>query len=173
MQHAAVQTWRGAGPEQPRETTEMATTGAVCVRLPPDETAPRRAREFLRAARCPCHEENIFEDALLIVSELVTNAVRHATPPITIEVACRAPEGLSVRVSDGSPLLPSGRPTTSHDESGRGMALVDLLSAEWGVEPAEPGKAVWFHLRTACSAPVYRPPGELTRSPGGAASEAG
>jgi hypothetical protein len=55
-----------------------------------------------------------------------------------------------VRVTDGSPLPPSGRSLTSHEESGRGIALVDLLSEAWGVEPAEPGKAVWFRLATPC-----------------------
>jgi anti-sigma regulatory factor (Ser/Thr protein kinase) len=130
----------------------MSASGALRVTLPPDETAPRRARAFLRDARCPNHDSAVFEDAVLLVSELVTNAVRHATPPITLEVACEAPDGLSIRVTDGSALQPSGRALTSHEESGRGIALVDVLSQDWGVEPAEAGKAVWFRLSAPCAA---------------------
>jgi anti-sigma regulatory factor (Ser/Thr protein kinase) len=130
----------------------MPATGAMRITLPADEKAPGAARRFLREARCPLRDAEVLEDAALLVSELVTNAIRHAAPPITLEVVCQPPDGLQVRVTDGSPLPPANPALTAHAESGRGMALVDVVSDSWGVEPAEPGKAVWFRLTTACTA---------------------
>jgi hypothetical protein len=49
-------------------------------------------------------------------------------------------------------------PLVLADEGGRGLALVDLLSDAWGIEPEEPGKSVWFRLRLArAGAPMGRP----------------
>lgn len=148
----------------------MSASGACRITLPPDETAPGRARAFLRSVRYPGQDGAVLEDAVLLVSELVTNAIRHAAPPITLEVVCQAPDGLSIRVTDGSPLPPSGRALTAHEESGRGIALVDVLSADWGVEPAEPGKAVWFRLGAPAADREHRD-GPHERAPNGSSAD--
>jgi len=78
----------------------------------------------------------------------VTNAVRHGAPPITMHVGCDHSAGLTVRVSDANPTPPTARTADHGQESGRGVALVDVPSDDWGVEPGEPepGKAVWCRL---------------------------
>ena len=115
-------------------------------RLPPGREAPMRAREFLRAASCVSHHSGVVEDAVLLVSELVTNSVVHGGPPVIVAVDCDG-DALQVRVRDGSPVLPARRTADHGDEGGRGLALVDTLSTDWGVDPQPDGKHVWFVLR--------------------------
>jgi anti-sigma regulatory factor (Ser/Thr protein kinase) len=118
--------------------------------LPSSTRAPAAAREFLRRSGCPEHALDQLDDAVLLVSELVTNSVLHGGPPIVLQVECDS-EVLRVRVRDGSPALPLPREAGADAEGGRGMTLVDLLTDTWGVEPVVddhgPGKAVWFQLR--------------------------
>lgn len=113
--------------------------------LPPDLDAPARARAFLRAT-CAGHDDGAVAEVELLVSEVVTNAVRHGLPPITLAVDCAAPGSMQVRVTDGSTTPPLRRQATTWEESGRGMQLVDLLSEAWGTEVSEDGKTVWFRL---------------------------
>lgn len=114
--------------------------------LPISREAPSMAREFLRSATCPEHHNEIVEDALLLVSELVTNSVLHGGPPVTVAVDCDG-DALQVRVRDGSTELPQRRQAQHVDEGGRGLELVANLSADWGVDPMDDGKHVWFVLR--------------------------
>jgi hypothetical protein len=71
---------------------------------------------------------------------------QHGRPPITLEVSCTERSGMDVRVTDTGPELPVVRDTDIAAAHGRGIALVDLLSDDWGVEQADPGKQVWFRL---------------------------
>ena len=117
------------------------------IRLPTDATASAKARRFLVSARCTEHNTAVLDEALLMVSELVANAVSHGAPPVTVKVSCNGSEGMEVRVSDGSDRLPrQGKPEPS-SENGRGLYLVDVLSSRWGVDATAEGKEVWFLLR--------------------------
>ena len=123
------------------------TARGVC-ELPVDETSPAVARQFLQQATCPEHASHVLDDAVLLVSELVTNSVLHGGPPILVAVDCDSSKGLQVRVRDGSRQLPKPRDATVWEEGGRGLTLLEMLSVDWGVE-VEPddGKQVWFVLR--------------------------
>ncbi|MCU0302429.1 MAG: ATP-binding protein [Candidatus Nanopelagicales bacterium] len=115
--------------------------------LPNDLQAPREARQavarFLARADLP----QLIDDAQLLVSEVVTNAVRHARGPIAVHAHVR--DGfLHLEVGDSQPeLLPERREARAEDESGRGMELVDKLSARWGWKVTERSKVIWFDLR--------------------------
>jgi anti-sigma regulatory factor (Ser/Thr protein kinase) len=87
--------------------------------------------------------------AVLLVSELVTNAVRHAGSPLTVAVSIgRA--AVRVEVRDRSPRLPALREQhKAEDEWGRGLVLVDALANRWGAERLPSGKRVWFELDLA------------------------
>jgi len=114
--------------------------------LPTDPTAAKAARDFLVKMCCGRHEACVLDEAQLLVSELVGNAVRHGTPPIEMEVRCSGTQALQVRVRDCAPGAPHVRTANIEDEGGRGLALVDLLSDDWGIERDPPGKSVWFRL---------------------------
>ncbi|MFN8074940.1 MAG: ATP-binding protein [Kineosporiaceae bacterium] len=120
----------------------------VCVE--PRLSAARRAREFVRQHTCTRHASNVVDVALLLVSELVTNAVRHGRPPIRVEMDCEGEHSIAVRVHDGGASLPAVIDlTTDVDpsaEGGRGLAIVQALSDSWGVTGVDGGKAVWFRL---------------------------
>jgi anti-sigma regulatory factor (Ser/Thr protein kinase) len=114
--------------------------------LPVSPAAPALAREFLRNSSCVAHHSAVVDDAVLLVSELVTNSVLHGGPPVVVAVDCDG-DALQVRVRDGSSNLPERRRALDGDEGGRGLELVASLSSAWGVDPVPDGKHVWFVLR--------------------------
>jgi anti-sigma regulatory factor (Ser/Thr protein kinase) len=118
------------------------------ISLPDEEHSARRARTFLAEAHCGLHHSRVLDEAQLLVSELVTNAVRHGGPPVRVRVACGGADGagLQVAVSDGDPQPPVRRHVAPEAEGGRGVALVDIISDRWGVDRADTGKTVWFVL---------------------------
>lgn len=119
--------------------------------LPVHETAAGAARTWLQVVRCAEHGASVLDDAVLLISELVTNAVRYGGPPIVLAADCEV-DGLYVRVRDGSSVLPVPQPASLEAEGGRGFLLLDLLSERWGVDPRtgqSGGKEVWFLLESS------------------------
>ena len=117
------------------------------LRLPPSPTAAHRAREFIAdfcsAAKLP---PSLCQDAALLVSELVTNAVIHAAGSvITLVVSCSRDQ-VRVDVHDTSGVLPEMADVPADAESGRGLHLVASLAHEWGYYRTPAGKAVYFTL---------------------------
>jgi serine phosphatase RsbU (regulator of sigma subunit)/GAF domain-containing protein/anti-sigma regulatory factor (Ser/Thr protein kinase) len=104
--------------------------------------ARRAARAALRAWGTP---EDLEGDALVVVSELVTNAVLHARSDITLRLSLQGSR-LRVEVGDGDPHLPELRPYGPEAGTGRGLALVAAAADRWGAEPAAVGKVVWAEL---------------------------
>lgn len=89
--------------------------------------------------------DDLVETAVLLVSEVVTNALLHAGTPI--DVAARLDEdGLHVEVGDGSLHLPVRRRYASTAGTGRGLLMLEQLVDEWGVSRHQRGKTVWFRL---------------------------
>jgi anti-sigma regulatory factor (Ser/Thr protein kinase) len=96
--------------------------------------------------------ESLVPDAVLLTSELVTNAVLHARGDITVTVAVA--EGVAeIGVADQSVVLPEPRSRTWRAEGGRGLRLVDRVALEWGVVAMTAGKQVWFRLDVDTSWP--------------------
>jgi hypothetical protein len=85
------------------------------------------------------------DTAELLVSELVTNAVRHATGPSSLQVLL-LDEIVSFSVADAKTPCPAA-PHDVRDEGGRGLQLVSLLSHRWGARATVSGKVVWCDLR--------------------------
>lgn len=89
------------------------------------------------------------EDAVLLVSELVGNAVRH-TGARVFGLRMRRRRGwIRIEVRDPSRGLPCLMPVQELDVSGRGLFLVDKLSDRWGVDLLPRGKTTWFEMRVA------------------------
>ena len=101
------------------------------------------ARHFVALQLATHGVDDAIPDARLVVSELATNAVRHAGSRFTVTVDV-TDGAVLVSVTDPSSALPSPVHATSLHDSGRGLGIVAELSANWGVTP-EPhgGKSVW------------------------------
>ncbi len=115
----------------------------VDIALPHDNSAPGLARKQSRDALDGWHLRALLEPVLLIVSELVTNAVRHGTPPVRLGLS-RKNHRVRIQVSDGGHESATGQLPGVEAESGRGLFLVDALSETSGVEkvPGD-GKVSW------------------------------
>jgi anti-sigma regulatory factor (Ser/Thr protein kinase) len=116
--------------------------------LPARPVSVRAARDLVTQGCRTWHQPHLLHDALLIVSELATNAVQHARTDFIVTVA-HGDNRLHVAVRDGASEFPrpSGPvftgPQASLDERGRGLRLVHRLAAAWGAMPARGGKVVW------------------------------
>ncbi|MCO5991723.1 ATP-binding protein [Actinoallomurus spadix] len=87
------------------------------------------------------------DTAELLVSELVTNAVRHGRGEIHL-IVCAEEDTLRIEVHDeAAESVPQVRPAGEIDEGGRGLHLVGMLSSRWGAARTATGKIVWFELR--------------------------
>ncbi|HEX8002675.1 MAG TPA: GAF domain-containing protein [Mycobacteriales bacterium] len=109
------------------------------------------ARRYVTTTLTGTAAEDVLADAELVVSELVTNALLHAGPPVTLRVHVDG-DVVRIEVGDGSrraPLRALARPEAM---TGRGLSLVAALAREWGVEPAPNGKVVWCELSSSALA---------------------
>jgi len=107
--------------------------------------ARRATREALASWRVPQLEET----AVVLVSELVANAVRHARATTSMVLRLEtAGTWLRIEVQDSDPRWPQPRTPAGLDESGFGFVLVDALASKWGVRETGAGKAVWAELGT-------------------------
>jgi anti-sigma regulatory factor (Ser/Thr protein kinase) len=106
------------------------------------------ARRFTRAALARhAIDGDIIDTATLLVSELATNAIVHATSSIQIRV--RVEDEIRVEVSDVSDDAPKAADRRPDGESGRGLAIVGALADTWDWSPRDSGKVVWFQLSRA------------------------
>jgi anti-sigma regulatory factor (Ser/Thr protein kinase) len=135
---------------------------------PADRTAVARARRFVRDTLIGWGADDAIDDAVLLTSELATNAVIHARTPF--EVVCRA-TGASVQIEvvdgDAAHVLPApGDGDDPNRISGRGLLMPVMLAAEWGVSYAAASKTVWFRLGTRSTPPPEPPAYALPAIPG-------
>ncbi|MCK8676621.1 ATP-binding protein [Streptomyces lichenis] len=125
------------------------------------------ARAFTRLALAKWCAEGVQDDALLVVSELVTNAVNatgvpagaEAGPNVVTVRLLGADGRLTVEVWDVSRERPVLTDAAEGDEGGRGLALVGALAARWGSDAGPGGKVVWAELHTAAT--PMRTPGRV------------
>ncbi len=98
-------------------------------------------REFIVSALRP-RSGDLVDRAVLVASELVTNAIRHTPDGGTIDVQV-APELLRLEVSDASHTHPAELPHGEHATHGRGLPIISSLASSWGVHDSATGKTVW------------------------------
>jgi anti-sigma regulatory factor (Ser/Thr protein kinase) len=110
----------------------------------PDAAA--EARKQIRAAIWAWDLPVDLDVAVLLTSELVTNAITHTASETVSLAIVAAGEGLRVDVHDVSPCLPVMLDAAADAETGRGLKLVASLSDEWGYYRTPAGKAVYFTL---------------------------
>ncbi|MER8014517.1 ATP-binding protein [Streptomyces griseoluteus] len=127
----------------------MSATGRLSVRYPKTRASVGKARLFARLFADGIGADDLVDDLVLIVSELVTNAVLHGkTPPgRQVEVTLDHSAGrVRVEVRDTGEGVPRRRPSVPLVVAGRGLGIVNALSGKWGVTEQVVGKTVWAEL---------------------------
>ncbi|MEU9385787.1 SpoIIE family protein phosphatase, partial [Streptomyces sp. NPDC048279] len=128
--------------------------------LPGDRTAVRSARRLTAGQLAEWGLESLEDSTELIVSELVTNAVRHSSGPIGLRLIQH--QVLTCEVFDTTDCLPRLHRARTTDENGRGLFLVAQLSRRWDSRPESGGKVVWSEQdlgRPSTVRPQGRPAG--------------
>ncbi|MFE9306124.1 ATP-binding protein [Streptomyces sp. NPDC006706] len=131
-------------------------------RFPRHARSVGRARLLLREQATSWKlPDGVTETAVLLLSELMTNAYRHAKAPgreIRARCVLSGDGRLRVAVTDANDVLPTLREASLEDESGRGLALVEALADHWGAEPRPGGigKTMWFELELDAEAGAER-----------------
>jgi PAS domain S-box-containing protein len=123
-------------------------------------------RRFVRDTLDAWDQADLAPTACLLVSELLTNAMRHTGEPIGLRLNHTEHE-IIAEVSDDHPQLPRRTLPAPADEDGRGLTLVEALADRWGSLPANRSKIVWFALSThgtAASGYERRPAGRRATS---------
>jgi DNA-binding NarL/FixJ family response regulator len=120
------------------------TSELMSAQFPSDTSAPSDARRFVRGLLGTASTALVGVVELL-VSELVTNAVVHASsaPRVDVQITARTAR---VEVFDENPTLPEPRVPQTTQPGGRGLHLVNELASRWGAEPRGTGKVVWFEV---------------------------
>ncbi len=157
---------------------DVATARSSSITLPLRPSSVSAARRFLSRRFAEYTVDlAVVNNAILVVSELVTNAVLHALGPVVVEAAfadgstAKAPT-LRIVVSDASPIVPMMRAYSEGASTGRGLALVAALARRWGVEAEGSGKAVWVELDATSANGTVTPP-ETSSEPPIASDETG
>ncbi len=112
--------------------------------LEPVHESPGRARRLVRRTLAGWGLAELTDSAELLVSEIVTNAVRYAERPVSMRLL--RTDSLRCEVGDDSTQLPRGRWARPTDETGRGLHVVSALAQRWGAADVSGGKVVWFEL---------------------------
>jgi anti-sigma regulatory factor (Ser/Thr protein kinase) len=117
------------------------------VDLPATPDAPAAARAVVGSVLHVWGLAEISPDAQLVISEMVTNAYRHApgTDSFELELA-RLTDGVRISLADGSSIRPIVRELANDAPSGRGMHIVEVLVSEWGAEDHHGGKRIWVRI---------------------------
>lgn len=146
------------------------SAGATSAVLPPEFSAVQEARELVHSACSDWNAKSISDDAALVVSELVANALLHGlrlpldggpqrgarrTGQVEVQLVSTGSH-LICTVRDPSPLPPVRRPAGESDLGGRGLQLIESLSLCWGWTPVSGAKSVWaiFALHPSTTAPT-------------------
>ena len=126
--------------------TIMCVTELTLASLP---NAPSYGRLLVQRSLRAWGIAHVIDEAQLVMSELLTNAVKASAGLTTIQIRLAVLGGTSliIEVRDGNPELPILKDAATEDMGGRGLMIVDALSERWGYyHPTHRGKAVWAEL---------------------------
>jgi serine phosphatase RsbU (regulator of sigma subunit)/anti-sigma regulatory factor (Ser/Thr protein kinase) len=152
--------------------SRIGTDRHVSWNLTPKLTAARRARSLIRRPLRQWGLAELIPAAELVVSELVTNAVRYAQSKISLRLVLEG--GLFCEVLDDSAAAPRLRQAADDDERGRGLQVVSQVAQRWGTRRTGTGKVVWCELGVpSVHHPGAAATGSVTESGAGHADPAG
>lgn len=139
----------GKQTDMPQTTTGACPTehSGYSEALPREPESAATARRLVRDALADWGLGDLADDGALIASELVSNAVQHARRgSIRLVIGHLGGARVRIGVVDFSKVFPVRGSSGAEDESGRGLALVGELAADWGTHPLPWGKQVWAEL---------------------------
>ncbi len=113
--------------------------------LPAVPSSASRARQLARE-EVATYPGDVIDTVALLVTELVANAVLHARTDLCFSIDITPPL-IRISVTDQSNRVPALRHYDASDVTGRGLALVDALATNWGVDATEDGKSVWCEVQ--------------------------
>lgn len=129
----------------------MPETVRVVTSLPPNDHSAAQGRRFVRKVLLSCALPHVVDTAVLLASELITNAVLHGRSEVELTVEITG-AGVKVSAADMNSRMPVMQSADEHALDGRGIAIVNLLASSWGVTSTDDGKIVWFCLELPLSA---------------------
>jgi anti-sigma regulatory factor (Ser/Thr protein kinase) len=117
---------------------------AVCWDLPHDLSMVGKARRLVSDILTTWELGGLADDVVVVVGELLANAVNHGEPPIRLSLWAGT-DGLCLRITDHGPELPRRLRLGLEAVHGRGLTIVEALADDYGVTPLPdaPGKTVW------------------------------
>lgn len=122
---------------------DSATAPTLSLTVPDEAVAVPEARHRVATALAGWGvSEDVTDSLLLVLSELLTNALVHGRPPVGVRLR-RGPSALALEVHDDAQTLPRRGDPDADDEHGRGLQLVSVIATRWGTRPTSVGKAVW------------------------------
>ena len=114
--------------------------------LPAAPEAAGMARQLVRDVLTRAGASHVMDDAMLVMSELATNAVRYGAEPITAHASVEG-HNLILAVQDGRASdLPYPKVLTATEPNGRGMHLVAAMATRWGWDSSVNSKVVWAEI---------------------------
>lgn len=128
--------------------------------LPPEARSPSASRRFVERALMRWELEPLTDTAVLLTSELVTNAIVHAQTEVSVTIRREDRYTVTVSVSDGSTMAPRLARHTDDSATGRGLGILEMLATSWTVVSEPDGKTVSFTLRFSAVPETRTPPGQ-------------
>ncbi|MGH9296800.1 MAG: ATP-binding protein [Acidimicrobiales bacterium] len=116
------------------------------IRLAPDAGSVRAGRHFAAGWFAGNGGPEQLESVVLVVSELVTNAVVHAKTELELRISAKPSGRIRVEVLDDDTREPRVVAAGPLAERGRGLSIVESVAIDWGVTPCQSGKLVWAEV---------------------------
>jgi anti-sigma regulatory factor (Ser/Thr protein kinase) len=137
----------------PEHSAAEAGRARVTAHYPANPISAGRARRLVSRACRDWNVQHVADDAELVITELVENAVRHAGTPCDIDIELSGGD-LLITARDGSTDPPRRVHPDPGRPGGRGLLLIEKLSRDWGFEVLDHGKRVWTVLSAGTPAPA-------------------
>ena len=130
---------------EPEGRAKLRALPVASTRLPAHPGSSRAARSFVADHLRLWGFDGAVDDATLLVSELVTNAILHARAPVDLVVR-RVKGAVRIEVFDDGEGVPQPAFGEVDAATGRGLGLVQAVASRWGVDDVPAGKTVWFEI---------------------------